>query len=543
MHLDVLTITFCAGLVFSAETIALYAQYRVNTVYDGRRWWLLGALFQALGFLAMITMASPTFWFLAAFANPFVFLGQLCLNAGVRKFLGLKPEIRRGVLLFSVFLAFYLYFILIDNSILGRGIVVGFFSCLIAFIIAFTLFRGGKGRVSLAARFTGCVFLVFGLLLAAVTVMTCVLPPIRFYREFSEVLARSIVFLLPIPGSILWTFGFVIMVNQRLNAENLEEREKLRLIFDASPDGNLITRLDDGGYVDVNEGFLRMTGYGRGELMEASTLGGGVWDNPRDREEYVAEIKATGSVEGKECLFRRKDGSRFIAIVSGGLVMIDGREHIVSVLHDITERKSAEERIRQLARQLAIEKETAELNAVTDGLTGLSNRRRFDEVLRSELSRLSRSGFPLSLIMMDIDLFKSYNDTYGHVAGDECLRRVAALLKAKVGRSQDTAARYGGEEFAVIMPETGEDGAAVLAEKIRKGVEELDIPHSASVVAPRVTVSLGVVTLRPTAATEDRDVVARADAALYEAKASGRNVVRIAGTPDGAPESRTSDRA
>ena len=137
--------------------------------------------------------------------------------------------------------------------------------------------------------------------------------------------------------------------------------------------------------------------------------------------------------------------------------------------------------------------------SITDGLTQLANRRRFDEVIRREHARLARSDGQLSLLMLDLDHFKGYNDTYGHLQGDDCLRRVAAVIGGVIRRPADLAARYGGEEFVCILPETTHEGAVRIAEKIRRNVEELAIPHGNSGVTDHVTVSLGVITARCTA--------------------------------------------
>jgi diguanylate cyclase (GGDEF)-like protein len=160
--------------------------------------------------------------------------------------------------------------------------------------------------------------------------------------------------------------------------------------------------------------------------------------------------------------------------------------------------------------------------AVTDGLTGLANRRRFDETLHREYRRHSRSRATLSLILLDIDYFKTFNDTYGHVAGDDCLRKIAGAL-AQTRRVSDLAARYGGEEFACILPETDERGASTVAQAILCGIRVLAIPHAASPVASHVTASLGVVsTLCPSTMTGG-EVVQAADVCLYRAKAEGRD--------------------
>lgn len=163
--------------------------------------------------------------------------------------------------------------------------------------------------------------------------------------------------------------------------------------------------------------------------------------------------------------------------------------------------------------------------AMTDGLTGLANRRRFDEVLEAELRRLRRTEALLSLILLDIDHFKRFNDRYGHLAGDDCLRQVGAALAATVLRPADLVARYGGEEFACILPETSQAGALAVARAILSGVEDRAIAHADSPTADHVTVSLGLVTLRCSGTVEPGNCIAAADEQLYLAKERGRNRV------------------
>ncbi|QGZ43341.1 diguanylate cyclase (GGDEF)-like protein [Pseudoduganella flava] len=168
--------------------------------------------------------------------------------------------------------------------------------------------------------------------------------------------------------------------------------------------------------------------------------------------------------------------------------------------------------------------------AHTDQLTQLANRRRFDELLAQELRRAERGGTTVSLLLMDLDFFKQFNDQYGHVAGDDCLRRTASVLAAEIVRSGDLAARYGGEEFAVIMPNTGPAGAIAVAERIRLSLAALRIPHQHSATGV-VTASFGVATAGParTGAYAPADLIEQADRQLYAAKNNGRNKVSAAG--------------
>ena len=164
-----------------------------------------------------------------------------------------------------------------------------------------------------------------------------------------------------------------------------------------------------------------------------------------------------------------------------------------------------------------------------DGLTGIANRRRFEEVLDLEWRRASRAGLPLAIAMVDIDHFKRYNDAQGHQRGDDCLVRVAHALAGSLHRAGDFVARYGGEEFVVVLPGSDEEQAVSYAETLRRGIEALAIPHAGSATADVVTVSVGVAAAVPEPGAPPAALVEAADRALYAAKRGGRNRVERAG--------------
>jgi diguanylate cyclase (GGDEF)-like protein len=193
------------------------------------------------------------------------------------------------------------------------------------------------------------------------------------------------------------------------------------------------------------------------------------------------------------------------------------------------------ERERQLDAEVrARTRELADANAqlaqlaTMDALTGAANRRRFDEVLAEMWSSGERAGQPLALLMLDVDAFKAYNDSYGHAAGDDTLRAVAAVLRGAVRRPTDLVARYGGEEFVVLSAHTGAEGARQIGESICADLRAAALPHRASPVAAHVTVSIGVAVCLPSRAATPAALCAAADAALYEAKRQGRNRVVVA---------------
>ena len=187
------------------------------------------------------------------------------------------------------------------------------------------------------------------------------------------------------------------------------------------------------------------------------------------------------------------------------------------------------QRVRRLLQQTQLYRQLESANQVLqrlvslDGLTQLANRRRFDEYLYQEWQRMAREQTPIALILGDIDFFKLYNDTYGHQAGDECLRQIAKTINSSVKRPADLAARYGGEEFAVILPNTEATGGAKVAAEIQHKVQLLQIPHQSSLISPYVTLSLGIASVVPWPESFPALLINAADKALYQAKTAGRN--------------------
>jgi diguanylate cyclase (GGDEF)-like protein len=181
-------------------------------------------------------------------------------------------------------------------------------------------------------------------------------------------------------------------------------------------------------------------------------------------------------------------------------------------------------------QQDQLQAQASEMQALSfqDGLTGLANRRRFDQSLVDNWAHAQRSGAPLALLIFDVDYFKNYNDHYGHQLGDEALKRVAAILRRVIVRQSDLAARYGGEEFAVLLPDTTEVSAVHIAERVQQELRAANITHDRSAIGRRLTISIGIAAMVPDLDHTPRDLVHRADTALYSAKGAGRNRIMLA---------------
>ena len=407
MEVEIKMLAFIQFLISFSQVIILVVQYRVNKSSQGIKWWVYGSVLMAMGFIFMPMVLENSLKIFAMIANPLVVLGQIFFYVGIMRFLDKKERKQVLGLIFIVFLILYYYFIFINNDISARTVVVNVSLATVSITTAYQLFRRKDRQNPSSSNFTACVFLLYGFFLIARVLFALILPPMQTYSDQQTLIIAA--FIVPIITGTLWTYGFIIMLNQRLNDENLKEKE--------------ITK--------------------------------------------------------------------------------------------------------QLVQQIETERNLAQQNSITDSLTGLANRRFFDEALKTEFFRMKRSGASLSLVMIDVDCFKKFNDNYGHLAGDDCLRRIGNILKTNVKRVPDIAARIGGDEFMLILPETEKNGAIDLAERIRKDTQALAIPHCESDVSQFVTVSIGVISVPTVGLTSPEQVMELADNALYCAKNRGRNLVEV----------------
>jgi diguanylate cyclase (GGDEF)-like protein/PAS domain S-box-containing protein len=311
-------------------------------------------------------------------------------------------------------------------------------------------------------------------------------------------------------------FFFVrqLIRGQRLVSALAAKEADFRLLAEKSSD--MVTRIGlDERMQYVSPSSDRIVGWKAEQLIGTPALAGvNAEDLPKVRD-VVAALKRGDVTEARLVYRSRHRDAKEVWIESTMQVTrnldtgkIDG---VVAISRDVTQQKNAEAKLAALA--------------ILDGLTGLANRRRFDERLQEEWARACREGTSLSLLMVDVDHFKKFNDQYGHQAGDACLQTLAQVLATEARRPADLAVRYGGEEFAMLLPNTDAAGCKLVGERIRRGLQQLSIPHALNIPSKRVTVSLGgtAIRLRADGPAESSSLVQMADRALYAAKEGGRD--------------------
>ena len=320
----------------------------------------------------------------------------------------------------------------------------------------------------------------------------------------------------PMPdGSFIW-HGYNQDITQ-LKRQALRAKDSETLVERVLTDMPLPLVLvnDEGEFYFRNKRFNHTFGFPKEVPLALGKWWDMMYPDPLYREEaqkhwHNAIEQAPqhhGEIVRKHYRLTMRDGSERIMSIGG--LAFDG--YAMATFEDHTEQQQQREHLQQMA--------------YIDGLTGIPNRRRFDETLQIEWRRCQRSERPLSILMLDIDDFKAYNDHYGHLAGDKCLQVVAATLHANANRGQDLVARYGGEEFVCLLPECHAQGALQKAEQLMQAILALQIPHTPSSVHSVLTVSMGVATIIPHPEQTAEHLLAHADANLYRAKQNGRNRV------------------
>ncbi len=339
------------------------------------------------------------------------------------------------------------------------------------------------------------------------------------WRKDAALRMTFVIALLSIIAVIGWYFVQQLRARQRMAAELKAKEADFRLLAEESSD--MVTRIDiDERIRYASPSSIRVVGWRPEHLVGTPALAG---VNPEDLPRVKAMVAALkrGDLTDARVAYRTRHRTKSEIWIESSMRVTRAYDTgaingVVAISRDMTEQKALEQKLAALA--------------TIDGLTGLANRRHFDELLQSEWERARREGAPLSLLLIDVDHFKKYNDRYGHQAGDACLQSVAQVLAAQALRPADIAARYGGEEFVLLLPDTDAAGCEMMGSRIRASLAVLGIDHDLNLPSRKVTVSIGGATMNPqTAQMQRSSLVEAADRALYSAKDAGRDRMVMSG--------------
>lgn len=351
MHLDIRTLAVLLSITSFVQAIVIFFQYLLNRTYRGIGWWAAGFALFALGFVLLIMRDIISVALIAVVAaNSILFLGLMFIYVGILQFLNEKVYWDRLIAFCGAFIVAVTYCTYIKNDVSTRAIVISVFLAVLTVRMAYVLLMNKFEAVASSANFIAGVFLAVSCFFAFRALVTLTVSPLDSY--FTPTLMQVSLFLVALITTLLETFGLIIMVNQRLNAEIKEMHESYELIFNTSPDAAVVTRLEDGSIVNVNNGFTALTCIAREEAIGRTTLDINIWNNPADRQNVIKELTEKGYCDNYEVVLKRKDGSLFSGLMSAKTITLQSVLHTVSFTRDVTELKQAEMALKEESKRL-----------------------------------------------------------------------------------------------------------------------------------------------------------------------------------------------
>ena len=351
MNIDLFTLVMVLSIANVLQIMAMYLQYKVNKAYQGIGWWVLGFTSMAMGYTFLLLRdLIPIQLVTIICANTLILLGPILTYIGIMRFLDRKENRTIVISVFAVFMPLFFYYTYVNNHITLRTVIIYAATATISFLTVQGLVLHKIRSIRASLYFNAVLFLMNGCFFTFRAAAALAADPVS--GLFAPSTMQIVSFLYLFVNGILLTFGLIIMINQRLNAEMREAKEHFELIFNTSPDAALISRLSDGVIADINDGFTAVTGLTRDETIGKTSMDINVWENVDDRQRIVRELGERGFCENMEVPFRRKDGSRIIAMLSAKPITLHGSPHIISVARDITARKEAEEALHEERRRL-----------------------------------------------------------------------------------------------------------------------------------------------------------------------------------------------
>jgi PAS domain S-box-containing protein len=411
LDIDIRTLSLVVVIANIFQAFAIAFLYFINKKYRGIGWWVLGSAITALGFFLLILRDFIDITLVTVIlANTLVIAGSIFTYAGVMRFIDKREDLRIVVPVFVLFTGLYFYFTYADDNITIRTAIMSLFMAFYLFLTASALWGRVPCAITGSARFVAVVELVMGCFLVFRAGYVLFITPVETF--FTSAIIQILSFVFFFGAGFLLTAGLIIIVNQRLNEDVVEAKEQFELFFRTSPDGIVISSLDDGVIVDVNEGFTNLTGFDRDDIIGFSSLELNLWKNPGDRQKLIDEVRNNGFSENYEIIFRKKDGSEITIIISVKAITLQGAPCIISVTRDITDRKRAEEALQQANRKLNLLSSITRhdiLNTVTvlTGYLGLAREEPAGPKLKDYLDHLDASS---KKIQRQIEFTREYQE-------------------------------------------------------------------------------------------------------------------------------------
>ena len=504
MNIDIRTIALfylIANVMNNGLVFIIWRTYRKH--FRGISFLFADMCLQTLGSLFLLLRGVLPDLASIVLTNLFSVSGLICLFIGLERFFDrYRPRIY-NYFLFAIYMALIVYFSAFVDNLLVRNILLSGSVVFYTGQSSVFLFRQRNKEHRRIARFTASILLAYSLF-SICRITALVLLPQPSNEFFSSGIVNSIAMVTYSSLNILIAAGLIMMVSQRVLNEVQTEKDKYNKAFNSSPYALLLTKVSDGKIFEVNEGFVRMTGYQPEEVLGKTTLEVGLWMDPEDRSEFVRDLMS-GDVHEKETRFRAKNDTYITCLISATIISALGEECILTSVNDISE-------MNRIRRKL-------EMLALHDTLTGLPNRQLFYDRADVAFANARREKSRVAVVSLDVDRLKAINDQWGHAAGDFALISVGDRL-VNLLRKSDTVSRFGGDEFLILLDgvQRQEDISHIVQKMIDSVAEPVEFEgHSITISA-----SAGIA-VYPNDGTEVEELIRKSDEAMYYRKEHGRN--------------------
>lgn len=508
MDIDIKTIAlfyFIANVMNNGLMFIIWRMYRKH--FRGLSFLFADMCFQTLGAMFLLLRGVMPDLVSIVLTNLFSISGLLCTLIGLELFFDQSRPRIYNYFVFAIYMFLIVHYATSQENLLARNF---FLSSMVIFFngqSSYLLFREIQPESRRMARFTASILLAYCVFSIA-RMVAMVLLPQPGNDFFQSGIVNSIAMVVYSSLNILFTVGLIIMISQRVLNEAQTEKDKYNKAFNSSPYAMLLTKVSDGRIFEVNEGFVRMTGYQPEEVVGKTTLEVGLWIDPEDRKEFVRDLM-NGDVYEKESTFRVKNDALITCLISATVISVLGEECILTSVNDISE-------MNRIRKKL-------EIMALHDTLTGLPNRQLFYDRAEVAFANARREQNSVAVVSLDVDRLKSINDQWGHAAGDSALVSVSGRLVSLL-RKGDTVSRFGGDEFLILLNGiTNLEDIAIVVQKMIESVAEPILFEGNEFV---ISASVGIAVF-PQDGSEVESLIRKSDEAMYYIKEHGRNGFRF----------------
>lgn len=472
MRFDVETLVITKSIINLFCLVIIWVSVKLNENIHGSKLWVMGNACNCSGILLLLmrkVISDQSIGLIIG--SQLTVLGSLFIYIGIMRFLERKINYKIIASSYVAFTILNIYFTYIKDNSVFRASIFSFYLAVYLIIASVILLKNKDYSIKKATNFLGVVILSEGFIFLVIGI-TKIISTFSS-KSFEPSSLRVIIHFMFFMWSLFITFGLILMVNLKLNSEIKIANKTLQLIFDTTPDAFFITSLQSGTIEKANDIFYMLTGFPKEEVIGKTAMSLGLWENPKERQRFIKELKENSQLDNFEMDIRKKGNTIITVLISAKVMNINGEAYVINVARDISERKKAEELLKSSEKRYRDLAEDIKYLSYHDQLTGLYNRRFYEE----ELKRLdTERNLPLTLIMADVNGLKLTNDAFGHLAGDKLIKEIAEIFK-KNFRQDEIIARIGGDEFIILLPKIDTKEAQEIMSRVNESIRNKQLDN------------------------------------------------------------------